>query len=62
MRHALSITIVAALVTAVFVDIVAAGVKAVSSRHQFYYATPATGVSVAEPGAVKRISPDLLPQ
>lgn len=61
MRLALPIIVAAALLTAIFIDIVAAGVK-LSVRHHFFYAPPATGITVAVPDSIKDIPPDLLPQ
>ena len=61
MRLTLPIVVAAVLLTAIFIDIVAAGVK-ISARHNFFYAPPVSGVTVAVPDSIGDIPPDLLPQ
>jgi len=48
MRQALSIAIVVTLLIG-FIDVVAAGSKTVVTNNHFYYASPASGVSIAVP-------------
>ena len=62
MRKALSITVIATLLTAAVVDVLAAGVKTSAVRTQFYYAAPASGVGIAVPPGMKSFPTELLPQ
>jgi hypothetical protein len=50
------------LLTAIFVDVVAAGVKAVSRRSRASYPVPDTGITVSVPNAMKAFPAELLPQ
>ena len=62
MRQALSIAVVATLLIATVVDVVADGAKAVVARNHFYYATPASSISIALPSGMKNFPTELLPQ
>jgi hypothetical protein len=62
MRQALYLAIVATLLTATAVEVVAAGAKTVDARHHFYYAAPASGISIAVPSGMKGFPTELLPQ
>jgi hypothetical protein len=62
MRQALSIAVVATLLTAAVVDVIAAGAKIGVVRNHFYYATPASGVGIAMPPGMKSFPTELLPQ
>jgi len=53
MRQTLYIVVVAALITGVVIDIVAAGVKTVVTKNHFYWAAPASGVGIAVPSGMK---------
>jgi hypothetical protein len=60
-RRTLPILVAAVLLTAIFVDVVAAGVKAVSRGSRAAY--PASGaVTVSVPNAVRNFPAELLPQ
>jgi hypothetical protein len=61
MRQSLPIALVAILLTVTVVDVVAAGVKTVTARRHFYYATP-VGINVAVPNGMKSFPTELLPQ
>ena len=61
MRQTLYIVVVAALLTGVVIDIIAAGVKTVAARHHFYNVTP-VGINVAVPNGMKSFPTELLPQ
>jgi hypothetical protein len=60
MRQALFIAVVATLLIAA-VEVVAAGVKTVTTRNHFY-STPAGGIGVAVPASMKTFPTDVLPQ
>jgi hypothetical protein len=62
MRQTLYIVVVAALLTGVVIDIVAAGVKTVVTKNHFYWAAPASGVGIAVPSGMKNFPAELLPQ
>ena len=62
MRQALSIAVVAALLIATIVEVVAAGGKTVLATNHFYYAAPASGISIAVPSGMKSFPTELLPQ
>jgi hypothetical protein len=62
MRQALSIAVVAILLIATVVEVVAAGGRTVVARNHFYYAAPATGISIAVPSGMKNLPTELLPQ
>jgi hypothetical protein len=62
LRRALPILVAAVLLTAIFVDVVAAGVKAVSRRSRASYPVPDTGITVSVPNAMKAFPAELLPQ
>ena len=55
MRQTLFITVVATLLIAAAVEVVAAGVKTVTTRSHFYSA-PAGGIGVAVPASMKNLS------
>jgi hypothetical protein len=61
MRQALFKAVVATLLIAAAVEVVAAGVKTVTTRSHFY-STPAGGIGVAVPASMKSFPIDLLPQ
>jgi len=60
MRQALFIVVVATLLIAA-VEVVAAGVKTVTTRSHFY-AAPTGGIGVAVPANMKTFPTDVLPQ
>jgi hypothetical protein len=60
MRQALFIAVVATLLIAA-VEVVAAGVKTVTTRSHFY-STPTGGIGVAVPASMKTFPTDILPQ
>lgn len=62
LRRALPIFVAAVLLTAIFVDVVAAGVKAVSSRSRVSYPAPGGTVTISVPNAMKGFPAELLPQ
>lgn len=62
MRQALSMAVVATLLIATVVEVVAAGGRTVVARNHFYYAAPATGISIAVPSGMKNFPTELLPQ
>ncbi|MFZ2091025.1 MAG: hypothetical protein WAU99_04760 [Pseudolabrys sp.] len=62
MRQALSVVVVATLLTAAVVDIVAAGVKTLSASNRFHYAASTNGIAVAVPVGMKSFPTELLPQ
>ena len=62
MRRALPILVAAVLLTAIFVDVVAAGVKALSSRSRASYPASGGAITVTVPGAMKAFPSELLPQ
>ena len=56
------VLVVAVLLTATLVDVVAAGVKAVSGRTRASYPAPGGSISVSVPDAMKPFPSELLPQ
>lgn len=62
MRRALPVLVAAVLLTAILVDVVAAGVKALSSRSRASYPPSGGAVTVTVPGTMKAFPSDLLPQ
>jgi hypothetical protein len=62
MRQAVYLAVVATLLTATAVEVVAAGAKTVDARNHFYYAAPASGISIAVPSGMKSFPTELLPQ
>jgi len=62
LRRALPILVVAVLLTATLVDVVAAGVKVMSSRSRASYPVSAGAISVSVPGSMKAFPAELLPQ
>ena len=63
MRRALPILVAVVLLTAILVDVVAAGVKALSSRSRSSYPAASGGaVTVTVPGTMKAFPSELLPQ
>ena len=62
MRRALPLLVAAVLLTAIFVDVVAAGVKAVSRGSRASYPAPDTAMTVPVPNGMKSFPPELLPQ
>ena len=62
LRRALPILVAAVLLTAIFVDVVAAGVKAVSRRSRASYPVPDTAITVSVSNSMKAFPAELLPQ
>lgn len=62
LRRALPIFVAAVLLTAILVDVVAAGVKAVTRGSRAYYPAPETDITVAVPNSMKAFPAELLPQ
>jgi hypothetical protein len=62
MRRALPILVAAVLLTAIFVDVVAAGVKAVSRGSRVFYPASGGAVTISVPNAMKGFPAELLPQ
>jgi hypothetical protein len=62
MRHSVLIAVVATLLIGAIVEVVAAGGKSVVARHRFYYAAPASGISIAVPSGMKSFPTEVLPQ
>ncbi len=62
LRRALPILVAAVLLTAIFVDVVAAGVKAVSRGGRASYPASGGAVTVTVPGTMKAFPSELLPQ
>jgi hypothetical protein len=62
LRRALPILVAAVLLTATLVDVVAAGVKALSSRSRVSYPASGGSITVTVPPAMKAFPADLLPQ
>ena len=62
MRRALPVLVAAVLLTAILVDVVAAGVKALSSRSRASYPASGGAVTVTLPGTMKAFPSELLPQ
>jgi hypothetical protein len=61
-RRALPVLVAAVLLTAIFVDVVAAGVKAVSGRSRASYPAIGGTVTISGPNAMKSFPSELLPQ
>jgi hypothetical protein len=61
MHQTLFIAVVATLLIAAAVEVVATGVKTVTTRSHFYSA-PAGGIGVAVPASMKSFPTDILPQ
>jgi|KBSSwiStaDraftv2_1062776.scaffolds.fasta_scaffold696383_2 hypothetical protein len=61
-RRALPILVAAVLLTAIFVDVVAAGVKAVSGKSRASYPAAGGTVTISVPNAMKNFPAELLPQ
>jgi hypothetical protein len=61
MRHALPAIIVAALLAAIAVDVVAAGVRTATHNGHMYSVAPA-GITMAVPATMKNFAADALPQ
>ena len=62
LRRALPILVAAVLLTAIFVDVVAAGVKAISRGSRSAYSPSGGAVTVTVPNAMKAFPAELLPQ
>jgi hypothetical protein len=62
LRRALPIFVAAVLLTAILVDVVAAGVKAVTRGSRAYYPAPETDITVTVPNSMKAFPAELLPQ
>lgn len=62
MRRALPIIVAAVLLTAALVDVVAAGVKAVSGRSRASYPASGGTITVSVPSGMKAFPSELLPQ
>jgi P pilus assembly chaperone PapD len=62
LRRALPVLVAAVLLTAIFIDAVAAGVKAVSSRSRVSYPASGGAVTVSVPNSMKAFPAELLPQ
>ena len=62
LSRALPIILAAVLLTATFVDVVAAGVKAVSRGSRSSYPASGGAVTVSVPNAMKTFPAELLPQ
>jgi len=61
MRKALFLAVVATLLVGAVVEVVAAGVKTVTTRNHFYSA-PASGIGLAVPASMKTFPTDVLAQ
>lgn len=61
-RRVLPILLAAVLLTAALVDVVTAGVKAVSGRSRAFYPAPGATITVTVPSGMKAFPPELLPQ
>ena len=61
-RRTLPLLVAAVLLTAIFVDVVAAGVKAVSRGSRASYPVPDTAITVTVPNGMKSFPAELLPQ
>lgn len=61
-RRTLPVLVAAVLLTAIFVDVVAAGVKALSSRSRSAHPASGGAVTVTVPGTMKAFPSELLPQ
>ena len=62
LRHALPIVVAVVLLTATFVDVVAAGVKAVSRGSRASYPVSDAAITVTAPNAMKAFPAELLPR
>jgi hypothetical protein len=62
MRRALPILVAAVLLTAILVDVVAAGVKAVTRGSRATYSASDGTITVVVPDAMKSFPAELLPQ
>jgi hypothetical protein len=62
MRRALPALVAAVLLTAILVDVVAAGVKAVTRGSRASYPAPEAGITVTVPNSMKAFPAELLPQ
>ena len=62
MRRALPVLVAAVLLTAIFVDVVAAGVKAVKGKSRVFYPASGGTVTVTVPSGMRAFPPELLPQ
>ena len=62
LRRARPIFVAAVLLTAILVDVVAAGVKAVTRGSRVSYPAPDGNVTVSVPNAMKSFPAELLPQ
>ena len=62
LRRALPILVAAVLLTAIFVDVAAAGVKAISRRSRASYPVPDTAITVSVSNSMKAFPVELLPQ
>ena len=62
LRRTLPIFVAAVLLTAIFVDVVAAGVKAVSRGSRASYPASGGAVTVSVPNGMKNFPAELLPQ
>ena len=62
MRRALPVLVAAVLLTAIFVDVVVAGVKAVSRPGRASYPAPDAAITVTVPDSMKAFPRELLPQ
>jgi hypothetical protein len=62
MRQALPPIIVAALLAAIVVDVVAAGVRSVTGNSGRVYSAAPAGISMAVPASMKSFPTELLPQ
>lgn len=62
LRRALPILVAAVLLTAILVDVVAAGVKAVTRGSRAPYPAPEAGITVTVPNSIKAFPAELLPQ
>lgn len=61
-RRTLPIIVAAVLLTAIFVDVVAAGVKAVSRGTRASYPASGGAVTISVPNAIRHFPAELLPQ
>jgi hypothetical protein len=62
LRRTLPIFVAAVLLTAIFVDVVAAGVKAVSRGSRASYPVSGGAITISVPNAMKAFPAELLPQ
>jgi hypothetical protein len=61
-RRALPVLVAAVLLTAIFMDVVAAGVKAASGKSRASYPAAGGTVTISVPNAMKNFPAELLPQ